>query len=254
MNEPTTAGRLAGKVAIITGAAQGIGKAIAELFHAEGANVVLADIADGIHPLAATLGTRALAQRCDVTRGDEVRALVDVTLCHFGGVDIVVNNAGIDGEMRPLADVEDAQFDHIVAVNLRGVFLGTRYAMPALLARGGGSIINIASVAGITGVPGLGPYGAAKAGVIQLTRSTAVEYSSRGVRANAICPGMINTALTSNLLVDHREAGDRVIAVTPMARVGQVSEVARVALFLASDESSYISGASLPVDGGYTVL
>lgn len=250
----TAAGVLAGKIAIITGAAQGIGLAIAELFHAQGASLVLADISGDQNAVAVRLGTRVLAQHCDVSKDAEVRALVEAAVQHFGGLDILVNNAGIDGEMRPLAEVDDAQFDHIIAVNLRGVFLGTRYSIPALLARGGGSIINIASVAGITGVPGLGPYGAAKAGVIQLTRSTAVEYSRQKIRANAICPGMIATDLTKALLVSHPQAGERVVATTPAGRVGEVDEVARVALFLASDEASYVTGASLPVDGGYTVL
>ena len=254
MAEHSTSGRLAGKVAIVTGAGQGIGLAIAELFHAHGAAVVLADISGAQHAIAARLGERALAVHADVSNSGEVRTMIDAGVSRFGGLDILVNNAGIDGDMCPLADVDDAQFDRIVAVNLRGVFLGTRHAIPALLARGGGSIINIASVAGITGVPGLGPYGAAKAGVIQLTRSTAVEYSRARIRANVICPAMIATDLTNDLLAEHPEAGERVIAVTPAGRIGQVSEVASVALFLASDDASYMTGASLPVDGGYTIL
>ncbi len=246
--------RLAGKVAVITGGASGIGLCIARRFHREGAAVVIADISGQQQAIADSLGPRALAVRADVSVAVDVRDMIAAAVTHFGGLDILCNNAGIDGDINPIAEVEDDQFDRIVAINLRGVFLGIRHAIPALLARGGGSIINIASAAGIAAVPGLTPYGATKAGVMALTRGAAVEYARQHIRVNAICPGMIATALTDNLSADHAHDAARALAVTPMSRAGQVEEVAATALFLASAESSYITGASLPVDGGYTAL
>lgn len=246
--------KLAGKVAIVTGGAKGIGLAIARNFHAQGASVVIADISGDQDAVAASLGERALAVHADVSRSADVQAMIAAAVSHFGGLDILCNNAGIDGDIRPLGDVDEDSFDRIVAINLRGVFLGMRYAIPALLTRGGGSIINIASVAGITAVPGLTPYGASKSGVMALTRGAAVEYARQNIRVNAICPGMIATDLTQNLAADHAEDAARVLAVTPMGRLGQADEVASIALFLASSDSSYMTGVSLPVDGGYTVL
>ena len=176
------------------------------------------------------------------------------TTARFGGIDILCNNAGIDGEMHYIADVDEASFERVIAINLRGVFLGMKFVIPLLKRRGGGSIINIASTAGITATPGLGVYGASKAGVMQLSRSAAVEYARDGIRVNAVCPAMIETPMVAHLLQTNPQDAARVLAVTPMGRVGQPQEVAGVALFLASDESTYVTGVSLPVDGAYTVL
>jgi len=248
------AGRLHNRIAVVTGGASGIGRAIVERFHAEGACVVVADISGEEVAVARSLGERALAVHADVRSSTEVQAMYAAAIGRFGGLDIVCNNAGIDGAIRPLADVDEDQYERIMAINLRGVFLGIKYAIPLLRQRGGGSIINIASTAGITASPGLGVYGASKAGVIQLARSAAVEYAHDRIRVNAICPAMIETPLVAHLLRTNPEDAARVLAVTPLGRIGQPREVADVALFLASDESSYVTGVALPVDGAYTVL
>lgn len=247
-------GSLQGKVAVVTGAASGIGLAIAQRFYAEGARLVVADISGNESAVANELGERAIAVHADVTSATDIQDMFKRATERFGGIDILCNNAGIDGDMTFIADVGEAQYERVMAINLRGVFLGMKYGIPLLRERGGGSIVNISSVAGITATPGLGVYGASKAGVNQLTRSAAVEYARDGIRVNAICPAMIETALVSHLLKTNPDDAARVLAVTPMGRIGQPAEVAAAALFLASAESSYITGVSLPVDGAYTVL
>ncbi len=246
--------RLLGKVAVITGAGSGIGQAIAERFHAAGACVVLGDISGQQAEVAARLGERAHAVQADVRSAADIQALLAAAQQRFGGLDVLCNNAGIDGEMHLLADIPEDNYERIVDINLRGVFLGMKYGIPLLRARGGGSIINVASVAGLTAVPGLAVYGASKAAVLSLTRSGAVEYARDKIRVNALCPAMTETPLVSQLLKTHPEDAARVLAVTPMGRVAQPFEVADAALYLASSESSYITGVSLPVDGAYSVL
>jgi NAD(P)-dependent dehydrogenase (short-subunit alcohol dehydrogenase family) len=245
-------GRLEGKVAVVTGGASGIGRATVELFHAEGASVVVADVSGRETEVADRLGERALAVNVDVSDSSSVAALIDTTVTRFGALDVLHNNAGIEGTIAPLEDTDEAAFDRVVAVNLRGVYLGMRYAIPAMKARGGGSIVNTASAAGLVGMPMLSAYCATKGGVVQLTKAAGAELAPSGIRVNAICPGPIDTPLLRELGREHPEAVSGAVALTPMARQAQPEEIARVALFLASDDSSFVTGAALAADGGLT--
>jgi len=241
--------RLSGKVAVVTGAGSGIGRAIATALHAEGAGVVLADITGNEKTVADELGDGAVAIRADVTVGADMAAAVDTAREWFGGLHVMVNNAGIDGAMAPIADCPEENFDRVIAVNLKGVFLGMKHAIPLLVAGGGGSVINIASAAGLVGFAMMPAYCASKGGVVQLTRAGALEYAAAGVRVNAICPGVIDTPLVAGIDPAMTEAA---LAMTPLGRLGRPSEIAALAVFLASDESSYMTGAALSIDGGFT--
>jgi NAD(P)-dependent dehydrogenase (short-subunit alcohol dehydrogenase family) len=239
--------RLDNKVILITGAGSGIGAQTAELFHHEGANVVALDISGSEKLTADRLGDGAVAVRADVARSDDVRDAVSLAVATFGNLDAVVNCAGIDGEIGPLTETTDENCVRVLNVNLTGTFLVMKYAIMAMLANGGGSIVNISSAAGVASVPTLGIYGASKAGVIMLTRSTAAEYAAKGIRVNVICPGAIDTPLLRGA---PQKIQDAVAARAPIGRAGTTSEIANAALFLTSDEASYVTGATLSVDGG----
>lgn len=246
---------LTDKRALITGGASGLGLAIAELFVERGAKVMLADIdADGATRVAAQLGDGAAAIRCDVTDEAQVQAAVDATVETLGGLEVVVNNAGVE-TVVPLAlqDVED--FRRIIDVNVTSVFLGIKHGGAALAAAGGGVIVNLASAAGLNGAPGMGAYAASKAGVVQLTRVGALELREAGVRVNAICPGIIETPMAER----SRPAFEAVLPMSldelielKQGRWGAASEVAELAAFLASGEAALITGAAIAIDGGFT--
>jgi len=245
------AGRLQGKVALVTGTGSGIGKAIAERFIAEGAKVVAVDISGKQDAVAEKLGANCLPFKADVSKSADVQAMLSAAVAKFGGLHILCNNAAIEGHMAPVGEYPEDEWDKVISVNLRSVFLGMRYGIPIMLKSGGGSIVNTASMAATVAFPTMAAYCAAKGGVKQLTKTAAVEYADKGIRANAICPGTINTAITAALPPEYIKA---IINANPVKRIAEPVEVAHLAVFLASDESSFITGTEITIDGGYTAI
>ena len=248
------AGRLHGKTALITGAGSGMGKAMTELFAREGASVVCADISGRQNEVAAAIGQAAVPVKADVANEGDVQAMIETAERSFGRLDILVNNAGFGGEMKPLHEQVIEDWDRIHSVNLRGVFFGMKYGVISMLKSGGGSIVNISSASGLIGWKHHSVYGAAKAGVNQLTKAAALDYASQNIRVNAILPGTIWTGLVKQSeQFPEPPPGIFRLAGIPMDRWGLASEIAAAALFLASDEASYVTGVLLPVDGGYCI-
>lgn len=243
--------RLAGKVAVITGAGSGIGRVTAERFAAEGACVVCADRSGREQDTAREIGGAAIAAHVDVSREDDVAGMVELAENHFGRLDILFNNAGFGGPRAPLHEQTTETWDSVLDVNLKGVFLGMKYGISAMLRAGGGAIVNTSSASGLVGWKGHAIYGAAKAGVIQLTKAAALDYANTHIRVNAICPGMTWTGLVPGYEQHPLPPADAPVPPQPMGRWGLPSELAAAALFLASDEASFITGVALPVDGGY---
>ncbi len=246
-------GELAGKVAIVTGAAAGIGLATARRFAAAGATIVLADCDDAAGAAAAAAlaaeGARTLFVPTDVAVEEDVRALVARTVTAFGGLDVLFNNAGVTGPEAPTADVAAEDWQRVLAVNLTGTFHALKHGIPAMLARGGGAVVNNASIFGLVGFAGRAAYSAAKGGVIALTRTAALDYASRNIRVNCICPGFVDTRMVDGTHAHRMHAFAKVLV--PMGRLARAEEVAELALFLASPRASYLTGAVLPLDGGY---
>lgn len=249
------AGLLEGKIAVITGAAKGIGKAIGEAYAAEGATVVISDIDEGLAKETASRISGASAIACDVRSEEQVKSLIDQTVAQHGGLHILVPNAGI-GRPVPLLNMDYEEWRAVTSVNLDGVFLAIRYGAPAIIASGGGAIVNVCSITAQAGTPLIANYSAAKAGVMSLTQSAAVELRAQGVRVNAILPGFIETDLVTaakpgfeQMLGFAEGQFDQVIAMK-QGRYGTVEEVARMAVFLASDRSSFSNGSPFVLDGG----
>jgi NAD(P)-dependent dehydrogenase (short-subunit alcohol dehydrogenase family) len=247
--------RLENKVALITGAGSGIGRVSALRFSSEGARVMAADADEKagrgtVEQIRAQDGEADFV-RADVSRAADVEAMIAATERRFGALHVLFNNAGIfpdaDGSV---VETDEATFDRVIAVNLKGVFFGCKYGIPALLRAGGGSIINTASFVAVMGsATAQSAYTASKGGVLALTREIAVEFARQGVRANALCPGPVNTPLLQSLLADPAARARRLVHL-PMGRLAEAEEIANAALFLASDESSYVNGATFLVDGG----
>lgn len=249
-------GRLDGKVAVITGGASGIGEGTVRRFVEEGARVLIGDLnEDGAQALADELGAAGAAQAVDVRKEDQVAALMRGAVDRFGRLDCVFNNAGFGGALGPIDETSEADFDLTMDVLFKGVFFGIKHASPILKQQGSGSIINTGSVAGIEG--GIGPhvYGAAKAAVIFLTKSVSLELAEHRVRVNAICPGLITTALATGKGSANTDAHlerfrDRYASAQPIGRTGEPADIANTALWLASDDSSFVTGQAIVVDGG----
>jgi NAD(P)-dependent dehydrogenase (short-subunit alcohol dehydrogenase family) len=250
-------GRLDGKVAAITGAASGIGAASAVRFAQEGASVVVADLnadgGNGVVAQCAAAGGQACFQRTDVAQEADIAALVARAVKEYGRLDVLFNNAGLGGAVGPIDETSVEDWDKTQAVLLRAVFLGIKHAAPVMRTQGGGSIISTASVAGVRGGAGPHAYSAAKAGVINLTRSVAIELAKDQIRVNCICPGGINTPLIHTRIPGGQEvAAQFMTQLQPWPRAGVPDDIANMALFLASDESTFVTGAAMIVDGGFT--
>lgn len=248
--------KLEGRVAVITGAGSGIGRATARLFASEGATLVIADVDEkgGKETVdeIVTAGGAANFVRTDVSQAAEVEALMQAALDAHGRLDIIFNNAGVEGEQARTADCSLENWQQVISINLNGVFHGLKYGIPALLRMGGGSIINTASTAGMNGYPGMPAYSASKAGVIQLTKTAAAEYARKGIRVNCICPGGILTPLVERFTAGlaPEVVKKMVEAAHPIGRFGTPDEVALLVLYLASDDSAFCTGAPFIIDGG----
>jgi 3-oxoacyl-[acyl-carrier protein] reductase len=248
--------RLQNKVAIVTGAASGFGAETARMFIAEGAKVALADINEGgAKQVAASLGPAALAVRCDVTKRADIEQLVAQTIRHFGGLDIVVNNAGWTHRNMPLLDVDEETFDRVYAINVKSIYYMTFAVVPIMRKNRRGVILNVGSTAGIRPRPGLTWYNSSKGAVNLMSKSMAVELGPDGIRVNAICPVMGATGLLESFMgmPDTPENRKKFIATIPLGRLAESKDVARAAVFLASDDAEFITGVEFPVDGGRTV-
>ena len=246
--------RLAGKVAIITGAASGMGAATARIFVREGAKVVIADVMEYEgKQVAESLGAAALFQKLDVTNEDDWAAAVANTVQHFGKLDILVNNAGISGSAEQ--DLHSTPAWHrIMEINATGVFLGMKYAHPPMISAGGGSIVNFSSISGIVGQDGIHmAYNASKGAVRIMSKSAAVQYGKHNIRVNTVHPGIMPPMRTSGRTADP-VVREKMLRNVPLRRVGEVDEVGNAVLFLASDEASYITGSEIHVDGGFVAV
>ena len=245
---------LDGKVALVTGASSGIGRATSLAFAANGAKVVAADInaTEGEETVRQIrdAGGEARYIHCDVSLAAEVSRLVAETVQTFGRLDAAHNNAGVEGIRVPLTEMSEENWDRVQAVNLKGVWLCMKYEIPQMLRQGGGAIVNTSSVAGLIGMKGSAAYGSAKHGVVGLTKTAALEFATRGVRINAVCPGAIRTPMTERLMGHDLEREAMYMSIQPIGRFGTTQEIAEAVVWLCSDAASLVTGVAMPVDGG----
>jgi NAD(P)-dependent dehydrogenase (short-subunit alcohol dehydrogenase family) len=254
--KPSSSTSLAGKICLVTGAAGGIGLAAAQELASVGARLVLSDVDETrgrkVEADFHALGLDTRFQSCDVTRADSVEALVAFAVAEFGRIDCAVNNAGVETRHAKIADHDDDEFDRAIAVNLRGAYLCMKHELRQMLAQGHGTIVNVASVAGLGGAPTLGGYAASKHGVMGLTRTAAVEYAKRGIRVNAVCPSYTNTDMVQRMLERNPGLREALVNSSPMKRLGEPEEIGLAIAWLCSDESSFVNGQGLALDGGLT--
>jgi NAD(P)-dependent dehydrogenase (short-subunit alcohol dehydrogenase family) len=249
--------KLEGKVALITGAGSGMGRVAALLFAREGAKLAAVDVneesaAETVRMIKAE-GGDAISMRADVSRAKDAEAMVAETVKKYGGLDVAYNNAGIEGDSGFLAQLSEEAFDRVIAINLRGVWLGMKYALPQMVKRGGGSVVNTASIAGLVGVKGAAAYCASKAGVIALTRVAALEYGRYNIRVNCICPGAVDTPMVARIQGEGGMTPNALHRISVLGRIAKPAEIAKTALWLASDDASFATGAPFIIDGGWTI-
>ncbi|HET7279850.1 MAG TPA: SDR family oxidoreductase [Dermatophilaceae bacterium] len=247
-------GMLAGKVVLVTGGGSGIGRASALALAREGADVVVSDVVEEggneTLRLLEEAGGKGLFIRGDVADATDVQRIIEEVEAHYGRLDCAFNNAGIEGIQAPTADCTEENWDRVLRVNLKGTWLCMKYEIPLMLKQHRGSIVNTASVAGLVGFPGIVAYNASKGGVIQLTKTAALEYATEGIRVNAVCPGVIRTPMVERFLGGSAEAEAAFVAMEPVGRMGTPEEIADAVVWLLSDASSFVTGDALPVDGG----
>jgi NAD(P)-dependent dehydrogenase (short-subunit alcohol dehydrogenase family) len=244
-------GRLEGKIAVVTGAGTGMGEAITKRFCEEGATVIAADKSGEQDSVAESIGNQCIPMSVDVSCSQDIQAMFAFVDERYGSLDVLCNNAGIQGPIIASADYPEEAYEEVMAVNSRGVFLGMRYGLPLMLKSGGGSIVNTASMASVVAFPQLLGYCASKGAVRMMTKAVAIEYADQGIRVNCFCPGSIMTNMLENMPEEYVSA---VIEANPVKRVGLPKEIADLALFLASAESTFITGTEIMIDGGYTAL
>ena len=253
-----TNGSYTGKVAFVTGAASGIGRAAALAFAREGASVIAADVSEEANQETARLiqkeGGRAIAVRCDVTRTENVKAALAKAVEVFGRLDFAFNNAGVEPKnLAATAELEEEEWNRIIDINLLGVFLCMKHEIPLILKQGGGAIVNTSSGAGVIGIKGSPAYTAAKHGVIGLTRAAALDYAAQNIRVNAVCPGYIDTPMMSRYTGDTPQGRAKMIAEEPVGRMGKPEEIAAAVMWLCSDAAAFMVGHAMVIDGGQTV-